>query len=145
MTISEMCLSDKNALCELFLQERRILFHWVDASVFHLSDFDSETKGEYILVARSNGSIAGFISIWLKDNFIHHLYIAKKFQNQGIGTKLLRVFLETSSIPVQLKCLQQNKQAISFYKKNGFIEKETGSSGNEAYLLLEHPGFINFK
>lgn len=135
--ISEVSPGDLNALRKLFLLERKSTFTWMDTASFQLPDFDTETEGEYILVAHSNNIITGFISIWLPDNFIHHLYIASAFQKKGIGTELLKAASEKLKQPLQLKCLQKNKNAIAFYKKKRFIEKETGGTGNEAYILFE--------
>jgi hypothetical protein len=40
--------------------------------------------------------------------------------------------------PVQLKCLQKNEQAIAFYKRNNFIEKERVVAGSGDYILFEY-------
>jgi GNAT superfamily N-acetyltransferase len=37
-----------------------------------------------------DGEIAGFMTLWAPDDFIHMLYIRKQWQGQGIGTALLQ-------------------------------------------------------
>lgn len=136
--IAEMIPTDKPALRELFLQIRQQTFHWMDTSKFNISDFDKETDDEHIFVIHFNNTVAGFISFWQRDNFIHHLYIASEFQQKGLGTMLLQTLLEKTTSPVTLKCLKKNKRALIFYEKNGFTKKGTGIANNETYVLLEY-------
>lgn len=136
--IAEIIPSDIAALRALFLSVRQETFHWMDVSKFNSSDFDKETTNEHILVIHFNNTVAGFISFWQQDNFIHHLYIAGEFQKKGLGTILLQALLGKTTSPVTLKCLEKNKHAIAFYEKNGFTKKATGIADDEPYVLLEH-------
>ena len=135
--IRERSQEDTEALRNLFFKERLKTFSWADLSEFSLSDFDAETKGEYILVASIDGMIAGFISVWIKDNFIHHLYVDGKFQNQGIGTQLLNAALAKIGSPISLKYEEKNTSAVRFYRQKGFIEKAKGVSKIGNYILFE--------
>ena len=74
---------DYLALQELFLQSRQKTFLWTDTSRYKLSDFDESTKNEYILVAFVDEILVGFVSVWLIDNFIHHLYVDEQYHNQS--------------------------------------------------------------
>lgn len=38
---------------------------------------------------------------------------------------------------VQLKCLENNKNAIGFYEKHGFTKKSQGRSKDGNYILFE--------
>ncbi len=80
---------NKNNIHELqriFLDVRKKNFNWLDDVVdYTLSDFDRETEGEFVLTAVLNGKVVGFISLWMAENFIHHLYIDEKYQHQNIG------------------------------------------------------------
>jgi ribosomal protein S18 acetylase RimI-like enzyme len=141
-TISDVKIFEKKQkdlveLRILFLEVRRKTFLWTDISTLALLDFDEETEGEYILVARADNKIVGFISVWLADNFIHHLYVDIDYHNLGIGTKLLNRVIEKTGFPVGLKCIEKNKSAIEFYLKRGFTEKGKGLSEDEVYILLE--------
>jgi GNAT superfamily N-acetyltransferase len=137
MKIVEIRKSDLDSLRKIFLEERQTTFSWVDPATFHLHDFDTETEGEYILVAILDDITIGFISIWLPDNFIHHLYVDKKYHGKGIGTQLVKAALKKTNFPVTLKCLEKNIQAVNFYKRKGFIEKGKGESKQGTFILFE--------
>ncbi len=137
LTIIERREIDNDALRYLFLKERQNTFTWLDTSSFRLSDFEEETEDEYILVAFEENTVIGFISVWKEDNFIHHLYIDEKHQNNGIGSKLLEAVIEKLGLPIRLKCLSNNVNAIEFYRKKGFKEKGKGATENGTYILFE--------
>lgn len=137
MKIVEIRKSDLDSLRKIFLEERQTTFSWVDSATFHLHDFDTETEGEYILVAILDDITIGFISIWMPDNFIHHLYVDKKYHGKGIGTQLVKAALKKTNFPVTLKCLEKNIQAVIFYKRKGFIEKGKGESKQGTFILFE--------
>lgn len=128
---------DIDTLRDLFFKTRQITFSWTDTSQFRLSDFDEATKNEYILVAFVDELLVGFVSVWVADNFIHHLYVDEQFQNQKVGTKLLNAVLEKFGYPIRLKCEENNTRALHFYKQKGFFEKEKGQSEMGTYILLE--------
>lgn len=129
--------SDLPHLRKLFLNERRRTFADQDISQFKLEDFDKQTQGEYILIAHVDNIPIGFISIWLPNNFIHHLYVDHKHQGQNIGTELLKAAISKTNFPLTLKCVENNSKAIHFYLKKGFVEKSRGNSSNGSYILFE--------
>ncbi|MGJ7040465.1 GNAT family N-acetyltransferase [Shinella sp. BE166] len=129
--------ADRDALADIYLTRRRDTFHWIAATSFRLEDFTSQTEGELILVAEAHGGeIAGFISLWEPDCFIHMLYIDKEWQGRGAGTALLRALPGWSSNTYCLKCLVQNKRAKGFYLKHGFKVTGTGGSPEGEYEVL---------
>jgi GNAT superfamily N-acetyltransferase len=135
--ISEGSQEDLTGLRELFLRVRQNTFSWLDTSAFNLLDFDKETIGEYILVAKDGRDPVGFISIWIADNFIHHLFVDEQHQGEGVGTMLINEAIERINFPIRLKCLESNIKAINFYKKNGFAEIGKGMSEEGAYIVFE--------
>lgn len=58
---------DIPALRELFLSVRIATFVREDPSRFALSDFDRETRDEFIFVALADENIVGFVSVWPAD------------------------------------------------------------------------------
>ena len=127
-------------LQRIFLEVRRKTFYWLeDVADYKLSDFDKETEGEFVLVAVLNDKVVGFISLWLPDNFIHHLYIDEKYQHQNIGSILLDEAIKVMDSPIKLKCLVKNENAIKFYEKKGFAAIEKGVSNHGEYILY---GFL---
>ncbi|WP_337966661.1 GNAT family N-acetyltransferase [uncultured Flavobacterium sp.] len=137
MKIIPIRKNDYDSLRKLFLKERQNTFHWLDSEEFQLNDFDRYTKGEVILVAILDDIPVGFISIWMKDNFIHHLYIDQKYQGNGIGTELLKAAIQKTKLPITLKCLENNTKAVEFYLKKGFFAVERGQSDHGGYILFE--------
>ncbi|MET3025733.1 GNAT family N-acetyltransferase [Flavobacterium sp. UW10123] len=121
----------------IFLKERQRTFTEQDTSEFKLEDFDKQTQGEYILTALIDDIPVGFISIWMPNNFIHHLYVDTEYQGKNIGTQLLKATIQKTAFPITLKCLANNIKAIEFYLKKGFIEKSRGQSSNGTYILFE--------
>ncbi len=137
MRIRKTTANDITHLQQLFLKVRQSTFTWMDPASFELQDFDEATEDEYILVAEQENTIIGFASVWMEDNFIHHLYVDDAFQNKGIGKALLQAIMKELNGAVQLKCLLKNERAAAFYKKHGFIEKEKGGSEEGEYILFE--------
>ncbi|WP_289661851.1 GNAT family N-acetyltransferase [Flavobacterium panacagri] len=137
LSIVEFRNIDLEPLQKIFLEERKRTFTWVDTSEFELEDFDKQTHGEYILTALLDNTAVGFISIWMPNNFIHHLYVDHEYQGKNIGTELLKMAITKINFPVTLKCLVNNTKAVDFYTKKGFIEKKQGQSNNGTYILFE--------
>lgn len=130
---------NKNHITDLqriFLEVRQKTFYWLDTRQYNLADFNRETEGEFVLVAVCNNIVAGFISLWLPGNFIHHFYIDEAYQQHKIGTKLLEEAIRIMDVPITLKCLEKNIKAIEFYKKRGFVSIGKGISEHGEYLLF---------
>lgn len=137
MEITPIRKSDYEPLRTLYLKARQRTLSWLDPSMFLLHDFERETKGELILVARQNEVPVGFISIWMKDYFIHHLYVDERYHDKGIGTELLKAAIQKTKLPITLKCLENNTKAAAFYLKKGFFAIERGQSEHGGYILFE--------
>ncbi|OXA81626.1 Ribosomal protein S18 acetylase RimI [Flavobacterium aquidurense] len=130
---------NKNHITDLqriFLEVRQKTFYWLDTHNYKLTDFDSETEAEFVLVAIYNDKVAGFISLWLRGNFIHHFYIDDEYQQHKIGSKLLEEAIQIMKAPITLKCLERNTRAVEFYKNKGFVITEKGVSDHGDYLLF---------
>lgn len=98
-------------------------------------DLSEEIKGEKILAAKSNNRIVGFLAIWEADSFIHHLFVLPKFQGQGIGEMLLSYCEKKYGRPLELKCLQDNKRACTFYERNGWRAISVMQGPEGAHIL----------
>ena len=136
--IAEFQPNDLPAMRELYLKVRQATFTWFDTSHYQLSAFDSDTAGEYTLVAYLDDTVAGFVSAYLPDNFIHHLYVSNEYHSRGIGKMLLNAMLEKLQPPVRLKCLQQNQAGVAFYERNGFKQTEKGVSLEGIFIVFEY-------
>ena len=50
------------------------------------------------------------------------LYVLPKWQGAGVGKKLLDTIVSHCSGPLWLKCAHDNDNALTFYRRRGFIE-----------------------
>ena len=138
--VREAHAQDLPLLRELFLASRQRTFTWLAVETFQLADFDTLTRGEKLLVADTDGSgIAGFISVWEPNHFIHHLHVDAKHQGRGVGPALLSALPGRPNQPYQLKCLQRNERALAFYLRHGFVRIGSGTAEDGEYVLLELP------
>lgn len=138
LTIREFKEADRVQLRELYMEVRFESFDWLRQDNFIRDTFDADTEGERIIVAEYGQKIVGFISVWEPESFVHHLYISAQFQRQGIGMALLNKIKANAQLPLKLKCLQNNKKAIKFYSKSGWIAKTEGISAEGLYTLFEY-------
>lgn len=111
-------------------------FFWFEDRVDE-NTFFQLTLGEKIYTAFADEKIVGFISIWEEENFIHNIFVLKKYRQIGIGRKLLRKIDENYKRPFTLKCLKANKKALKFYFLNNWQIKDLGRSNEGDYYLLE--------
>ncbi len=71
-----------------------------------------------VYVYINKGKIVGFVG--LDNNYIEGIFIDTNNQCNGIGTALLNKVKENKS-NLTLNVYKKNKNAINFYKKNGFV------------------------
>ena len=133
--------SNYEKLREIFLNVRKSTFNWLEPGEIKYSDFDDSTKGELILIALINDEIAGFVSIWEEDKFIHNLFVLEKFQGYGVGTALINETARRIGYPLTLKCVKLNTKAYNYYiSHNWRIEKEDINNENSYYLMKLYRG-----
>jgi GNAT superfamily N-acetyltransferase len=133
-TIRPATPDDRVELADIYLAVRRTTFLWVDPGHFRKDDFTEDSRGEQVLVCEDGrGRIAGFLTLWAPDNFIHMLYVRAAFQDRGVGTALLEALPEWPTRRYRLKCLAHNKRALSFYQARGFKIVGNGWSPEGSY------------
>ena len=128
---------DRCALQEIYLESRKKAFYWMDSSQFNVTDFDHDTDGERLWVATNDEHPVGFISVWIKNNFIHHLFVHPSNYGKGIGSALLKVCLDNISRPANLKCLEKNISARNFYLSSGWKITGSGDGPDGRYDLFQ--------
>lgn len=122
-------------LRKIFFNSRQENFNWMEPDSINLDDFDSSTKGELILTAKINNEIAGFISIWEEDKFIHNLFVSSNFQRCGVGKALISEAVKVVGLPLTLKCVKVNENALNFYLSQGFTIEEEVTEKEPYYLM----------
>jgi len=133
MQIRQFRKEDESELAAIYLKCRVRTFNWLPESIFRLDNFAEHTEGEVILVAIQGNEIAGFISLWVADNFIHHLYLREKFQGNGLGDLLLKEGLKGIGRPARLKCVVRNAKACAFYERRGWKVESTSEDNFGPY------------
>ncbi|MDE1993867.1 MAG: GNAT family N-acetyltransferase [Rhizobiaceae bacterium] len=133
-TIRPMQPRDQDVLAAIYLSVRRATFIWVDPGRFYLEDLAAHTHGERVTVCEDeSGTIAGFMSLWEPDDFIHMLYILPDYQGRGAGKALLAALPQWPQRRYRLKCLVRNTRAIAFYRSLGFEIVGDGASPEGDY------------
>lgn len=92
-----------------------------------LDELTSALEGEVIYLAEIGGRFVGFVSVWVPDHFIHHLYVLPEFQRRGIGSRLLEHCQREYGRALSLKCEISNMAAQRFYRSKGWVSMECGT------------------
>jgi GNAT superfamily N-acetyltransferase len=111
---------------------------WLPSAARETSDFARDTEGEVLLVAvGSDDEPEGFISVWMPEAFIHHLYVRPISRRRGVGQLLLECLGAQLPKPWRLKCLRANEGALSFYFGQGWKEVSSGDGDEGPFAILE--------
>ena len=138
LIIRDAMRSDLPDLERIFAMNRGAGAEWDEAET--VPSLESQIEGEKVIVAESGGGIVGFISLWLPENFVHHLYVRKDKQGEGIGRSLIEEALTRYNGDFTLKCVKRNRKAMRFYRKNGWVEAETGDGPDGEYSVMRRSG-----
>ena len=79
---------------------------------------------ESTLVYDSGEKVVGSISVF-QDSLIYGIYVARKYQQKGIATKLIDIFKEKYPC-LSVNIFKENERAVKYFLNRGFtISKET--------------------
>ena len=82
---------------------------------------------EYTVIY-ADGRKAGYYRFYKNGDGIYEiddLYVFDEFQNQGIGSEIIRLCCDSVNEPVMLYVFIKNKRAVSLYERLGFEVVET--------------------
>lgn len=127
---------DRDRCAWIYVAARRKAFHWCDPSRFRPADFDEDSDGESITVAERQGTVVGFLSLWMPDHFIHLLFVDPAWHGNGVGRQLLRHAERTFGDWSWLKCQAQNATALAFYERCGWVIGEGGVNDIGPWLAV---------
>jgi len=106
----------------------------------------NKRKKGFVVVAEKNNKIIGYLCgglmkiSWrnVKIAELENMFVLPKYQNRGIGTKLVNAFFEWCNKRkcdvVRVGAFHKNKRAIRFYEKFGF-EKYELTLEKKSYLI----------
>ena len=88
-----------------------------------------------VIIEEQNGRIIGFMG--LNENKIEGLFINPDFQSKGFGHSLVQ-WAKSIRNELTLYVYEQNKKAVAFYKREGFvvIEKSIEEATHEEEWLM---------
>ena len=97
----------------------------IDDEYWDAENFLSDLNKKWdlsLLALDEKHMIVGFLIASEKENsvHIHKFVIDAPFQRSGLGRKMLAALRKNLSKGVTLKVNEENKNAVSFYEKNGF-------------------------
>ncbi|WP_139997446.1 GNAT family N-acetyltransferase [Paenibacillus paridis] len=136
MNIRAANQSDYPELRMVYLESRRKSFHWAVAEEMALEDFNKHTVEEYIILAEKDNHILGFASLYLPDDFIHHLFVHPDFLGKDVGGQLVNASIEKMNKPIRLKCISKNQKAMKFYEYNGWKKVVEEGAPQERYWVM---------
>lgn len=98
-------------------------------------------KNEYLpnsetFIFEEQNRIKGFVSI-IDKSFIGAIFVLPKFQNIGIGKKLID-FCKERYTHLELACYKENHSSVKFYKNQGFTivaEQNNEDSGHTKLIM----------
>ena len=105
------------------------------------AEFSANTRNETILVAEMPGhGVAGFVSIYEPENFVHNLYVEPDLHGSGIGKALLARAVALAGGRASLKCQTRAARARAFYRHLGWSEVTAGIGEFGEWVTLRSPG-----
>ncbi|WP_050465944.1 GNAT family N-acetyltransferase [Herbaspirillum autotrophicum] len=139
LTVGAAVPSDARAIQDIF-QANMASAEWLLEKA-RVTDFAKSSEGEHVYVASlPDGTVAGFVSVYVEDSFVHHLHVHSGLRNKGVGRLLLRSLQNWLPAPWRLKCVRKNRGALDFYLRNDWREVGCGESEDGAYAVLEWRG-----
>ena len=130
--------ADAARCAEIFLRGRRQAFPWQPADRFGLDDYYDCVREDSVLVAETEGTVVGFVSLDPREGVIHNLFIDPGWHKRGIGSALLREalgLLRSSRRPAELACAVRNAAARAFYERNGWTPVGAPPNQPDAMVL----------
>lgn len=137
--IRQAKISDINAIVKL---ELKVLKETLGA-IFFDNELNINIFSKYY-VYEINKEIIAYIGTRVYDDSLEimNFVVNTNYQNQGIGSKLLETVVSNHLQKgiISLEVRKSNKQALSFYKKHGFIldhVKKAYYGSEDAYYLIK--------
>jgi GNAT superfamily N-acetyltransferase len=129
---------DVESCVAIYQAAARIGFPWLPSASFVAEDIHAALLEEELWVAEDRSGIAGFVSIYLPERFVHNLYVDPARHRQGIGQALLGRALLRCGGHAELKCQEANRRAAQFYWNLGWRPVDWGWSDAGAWIRYRY-------
>ncbi len=80
-----------------------------------------QRDGARILVAESDGRLAGLVTVEPATGYIDQIVVATHAQRRGIASRLIKAARGVSPDVLELHVNQDNTPAVAFYRREGFV------------------------
>lgn len=128
------------ACAEIFAAGQREILP-EEAAKWTAAYFPEAIAGEQLIVASAAGGVvAGFLSLWPADRFVHFLHVRSTWRGHGVGRMLLEHASRQVNGPLELKCLLTNTAALAFYRHLGWVEVERVIMAPLPFVRLRQAG-----
>lgn len=135
---------DASRIAEILIFTKRLNYR----SIFHNDKVSFGEMQVYPLAKKYMDNSGALDGIWvyddefvkgmihIADHQISELYVDSFFENQGIGSKLIRFAIEQMHCD-HLWVLEKNEKAIRFYQRHGFVitEEKKYQEGTPEYIV----------
>jgi GNAT superfamily N-acetyltransferase len=128
--------ADRDDCARIFVAAQRFAFPWEPPGTVVEADFDRSIRGEELWLAevapqaprsgRASWQVAGLVSVFMPDRFVHSLFVDPAFHGRGLGSALLDRALYATGGHASLKCDERNRKACLFYERRGWRASEWG-------------------
>jgi GNAT superfamily N-acetyltransferase len=130
--------ADASAIARLIRQSKAEAMPWL-AVPHTLEEDDGWVAGVLLpghrvtVVVSLSDQSAPLGVIALSPGWVNHLYVATSEQGRGVGSRLLRLAMDSTADDLQLWAFQRNTRARQFYERRGFVEVRRTDGDNEEH------------
>ncbi|MFO1039514.1 MAG: GNAT family N-acetyltransferase [Geminicoccaceae bacterium] len=126
ITVRHATPAELPACAELYARVDAASHPWNPPNPDAVDYFLSFAEREEIWLAEIDGRLAGILSLFRPESFVHSLYVEPAFQGRGVGRALLDTVQATTPDPLSLKVEEPAAPARAFYAHLGFVELGDG-------------------
>lgn len=114
---------DLDSIMDIWLSENISAHGFIPENYWreNYDDVKLAIENSEVYVYELDGVVVGFIGVI--ENYIAGLFVNRKYQSLGIGSKLL-LHLKLLKSTLTLGVYEENKRAVNFYRKHGFTLRE---------------------
>ena len=136
--IREFEQSDIEAVLHIWLDSNLYAHDFISSNYWleHVDEVKQCLLQSELYVVEENQQILGFIG--LIDTYIAGIFVKQDMRSKGIGKQLLD-YVKTNNDYLSLHVFQKNKNAVRFYKREGFFiqaEKEDTDTQEMEYEMV---------
>lgn len=134
---------DEDAVIHVWLEASVIAHHFIPRSYWEenaecMREIYIPQSETFVHTDDTTGEVIGFIS--LSGDYLAAIFVDPARQGEGIGQALM-AHTKTLKSKLELNVYQENTQAITFYKRQGFTiarEQTDEITGQKEYVMVYH-------